>query len=228
MHQLFFIVRNAECAVAEIVSFLLIIAVLAAGIGIYSTAVLPALEASAVEKQQSSITDELCGLKSDIDLLWISGSPASICETLLPRAAGYAGTAATVYFGPGTALSFNHSAGQETVFLASLSCTSPSFHTEKQTLLYEGGAVFYDEAALLPAAVGDTHAVLVVSNDAADVILANTPIVVTAACQQRTEYQDVSGIRVADSAQAAYWRSVLSGVSSITLCTISFSAEAVP
>ena len=217
------IVPGQDNAVSEIVSFLLILAVLAAGIGIYAAVVQPELTKAEERTHLQHTAEEFCSLKSDIDLLWVLGDSGNAGGKLLPLTSADARHAGTLAFGKGTQIRFNHTAGQKTASLLYITYSPPT----QYTLTYEGGAVFSDTEVLLPAVNGDKNAVLICTEGIDDAILANTPVAVTYEYRKKETFRGVENLQIAGTYHTEYWKQTLVDVESLTLVYCILSAEAV-
>lgn len=204
-----------DAAVSEVVSFLLVAAVLAAGVSIYAVVIAPEQETSAESFALKESAAEFASLKADIDMLWLAGAPGDSRGKLLPASVGFHS------YGTGTQISFQHAGGEKTVFLAEV--TARPFGTE---LIYEGGALFLPGRAVLPAVTGEKNAVLICTETADTVLLSNTPIVLTCIRQRTATFSGVCDLQVTSS-RSRYWQEVLSGVTTLTCVFCTFSAEAV-
>lgn len=219
------IVPCREDAVSEIVSFLLILGVLAAGAGIYAAVIEPELSKAEERKHLEYTTEGFGSLKSDIDRLWVLGTPGDSGSKLLPLGAAGRSSSGTLSFGKGTDIRFNHTGGEKTVSLLRLEYTS---YALPHSIVYEGGAVFFAGDILLPAVSGETKAVLICTEQTDDVILANTPAAVTYTFQKTESFGSIENLQIADSKSSAYWQEQLKDVSAVTIIHCTVKAEAVP
>ncbi|HJJ72038.1 MAG TPA: hypothetical protein O0X95_02630, partial [Methanocorpusculum sp.] len=68
---------SADQAVSEILSFIIILGIIALGITVYAAAVLPEMEKSAEIEYDNQLSESLLSLKTGIDKLWILGGENS-------------------------------------------------------------------------------------------------------------------------------------------------------
>ena len=219
------IVSCREDAVSEIVSFLLILGVVAAGVGIYAAVAEPEIFKAEERQHLESAAERFSSLKSDIDRLWVLGTPGDSGSKLLPLGAADRTSSGTLSFGKGTPIRFSHPGGEKTASLLRLDYTYRAF---QYRIVYEGGAVFSAGDILLPAAAGETKAVLICTDQTDDVILANTPVAVTYVFQKTETFSGIENLQIAESPYSGYWQETLAGMENITLVYCTLFAEAVP
>ena len=210
-------IKKQETASAEVVSCILILAVLAAGIGIFAAVALPELDTSAEVKHKTELQNSFLSFKTALDKLWILGGPGTYGSMLLPA------ESAAVHLMPGASLSFQHTEGNATAELLCLSVLPGYYFIENQEYLLEGGAVFFDERLILPAASGAEDAVLLCFAGAEQTILANVPVTVSYRYEEAATYTNVSTLRISGTPYQEYWEETLRGTENLTL--LFFSAE---
>lgn len=213
-----------EAAVSEIVSFILITGLLTACACISFAVVLPEMEKSMEASHAEDTAGRFCAMKSGIDRLWIQGNPGLSSGQLFPLSS----SAGTFTYGKGTKLIFNHSDGQKTVYLLSLTFEPSYLRSENIPLSYEGGAVFWGSENLLPASAGRTDAVLICTAQRRENLLANVPVAICCQYLKKETFTDISHLQIADAPNAEYWKRMLSEVSRITVLEYTVSVEAVP
>ena len=217
-----------EDAVSEIVSFLLILGVITAGISIYAAAVQPELSKAEERQHMEHAADAFGSLKSGIDRLWVLGTPGDSIGKLLPLTAAEHTSAGTLSFGKGTPIRFNHTAGQTTAYLLRLEYSPPRHSAYQKPLTYEGGAVFSAGGTVLPAVTGGAKAVLICTEQKDDAVLANTPAAVTAVFRRTETFRDIDTLQIAEPPHSGYWQETLAESETVTLVYCTLFAEAVP
>lgn len=191
--------KTADDGVAEVIGFVLIIALVVSVAAVWILFYIPA-QGQAVETEHARlVTEEIADVKYGIDLLWMNGktdtnasrviSPSPVQGTDLsgllflspPLGTG------TVTVSNGTAFWINRS-GQTPVPVSSLKITfnSANYYAKDLRIVYEGGAVFRGQKnetqyVILPPSSGNTNLVLVCvpANYSEQQILGNIPLSLT-------------------------------------------------
>jgi len=191
--------RTADDGVAEVIGFILIIALVVAVSAVWILVYIPA-QGNAIEIEHSRVvTEEIADIKYGIDLLWttertgmnvsrvISPSPVEGTEVSgLLFLSPPVGTG-TITVSNGTAFWINRS-GQNPVAVSALKITynSANYYASDLRIVYDGGAVFRGQKnvtpyVFLPPSVGGTDLVLVCvpANYSEQQILGNIPLSLT-------------------------------------------------
>ena len=204
--------KTADDGVAEVIGFVLIIALVVSVAAVWILFYIPA-QGNAVETEHARlVTEEIADIKYGIDLLWMNGktgmnasrviSPSPVQGTDLsgllflspPLGTG------TVTVSNGTAFWINRS-GQSPVAVSALKITynSANYYASDIRIVYDGGAVFRGEKdempyVLLPPSVGTSDLVLITvpSNYGEQQILGNIPLGLTYKYLGEITYHDAN------------------------------------
>lgn len=212
-----------DSAVSEVISFILILAVIASVIVVFAAAVLPELEKIEEQEKDSRITESFYSLKTELDKLWILGNPGMQTGHLLPAGSAASVRSGTVSVKSGAEISFDHTDGAASAALLSISCIP---HTSKEPLQYEGGAVFRGEKLTLPHTGSVNNTVLLCFSGDEQTLTANSPVAVLYTYQHRETYTNVTNLSLSGTAHPAYWQDRLQDVKTLTLLTYAVSLEA--
>ncbi len=196
---------QSDPAVSEIVSVILILAVIIAGLAIFAAVALPQLEKENAIQTQTKAVETISNLKTGIDQLWLFDKPQTTASVIAPAGSYTTDTK--------TKILFNHSGVQKTTSLLTL---------KTQSLTYEGGAVFFEHTTLLPHSGRENHAVLICSNEE-QTLTANTPITISYTYNDAETYAGISDLQIISPNN--YWQK-LQGIDTLTLidCTIILEA----
>ena len=190
--------KTADDGVAEVIGFVLIIALVVSVAAVWILFYIPA-QGQAVETEHARlVTEEIADVKYGIDLLWMNGktgtnasrviSPSPVQGTDLsgllflspPLGTG------TVTVSNGTAFWINSSAGPKPVSSLKITFNSANYYAKDLRIVYEGGAVFRGQKnetqyVILPPSSGNTNLVLVCvpANYSEQQILGNIPLSLT-------------------------------------------------
>ena len=127
-----------DSAAAEVVSFILILAAVAAGIGISAAVILPEMEKTAEVTHSTELQDGIFSLKTALDKQWLLGVPGTYGSLLLPS------ENTALHLKPGAEISFRHTDRNKTANLLHLSALPAYTHLENRGIVLEGGAVFLE------------------------------------------------------------------------------------
>ena len=192
--------QTADDGVAEVIGFVLIIALIVAVAAVWILFYIPA-QGQAVETEHARlVTEEIADVKYGIDLLWMNGkigmnasrviSPSPVQGTDLSGLLFFSpplGTG-TVTVSNGTAFWINNSTNLPNTPVSSLKITfnSANYYAQDLRIVYEGGAVFRGQKnetpyVILPPSSGDNRLVLVCvpANYTEQQILGNIPLSLT-------------------------------------------------
>ena len=185
--------RTADDGVAEVIGFLLIIAVIVAFAGVWILIYLPS-EGNMVETDHARlVTEQFADLKYGINLLWITGregvtssrliSPSPVEGTTISGLLFLSppvGTG-TITLGKGTNFKINNNL----VTALKITYNSANYYASDIRLVYDGGAIFRNDegeaqSVFLDPSLGTDRLVLVtVNNDNEQQVLGNIPLSVT-------------------------------------------------
>jgi len=203
--------HTADDGVAEVIGFVLIIALIVAVAAVWMLVYIPA-QGNAVETNHARlVTEEIADIKYGIDLLWttenvgmnvsrvISPSPVEGTEVSgLLFVSPPVGTG-TITVSNGTAFWINTTSTQTAVSALKITYNSANYYASDLRIVYDGGAVFRGQKnmtayVLLPPSVGDTDLILVCvsSNFSEQQILGNIPLSLTYNYLGNTPYSNAN------------------------------------
>lgn len=202
----------ADDGVAEVIGFILIIALIVAVAAVWILVYIPS-EGNAVETEHARlVTEELADIKYGIDLLWTTEqTDINVSRVLSPSPVEGTALSGLLFLSPpvgtgtitvsnGTAFWINRS-GQSPVTVSALKITynSANYYAPDIRIVYDGGAVFRGEKdempyVLLPPSVGTSDLVLITvpSNYGEQQILGNIPLSLTYKYRGETTYHDAN------------------------------------
>jgi hypothetical protein len=215
--------RKADEGSAEIIGFVLIIALIVSVMSVWILIYLPN-EGNAVEIDHTRlVTGQFADLKYGIDLLWITGqegvrssrliSPSPVEGTEIsgllflspPLGTG------TITVGEGTNFKINGN----TVKALKITYNSANYYASDVRIVYDGGVVFragndVESLVLLEPAIGDDRLVIIaVSDDVAEQqLLGNIPLSFTYTYDTVTYYNNATVTFTADASNP--WTSLIS------------------
>ena len=211
-----------DSAAAEVVSFILILAAVAAGIGISAAVLLPEMEKTAEITHSTELQDGIFSLKTVLDKQWLLDVPGTYGSLLLPA------ENTALHLKPGAEISFRHTDGNKTANLLHLSALPAYIHMENREIVLEGGAVFLENRSVLPHTAGDSNTVLLCFSGEETTLLANTPVAVSYFYLDAETYTNLSSIQVSKTPYLKYWEEELRGTENLTLLSYHLALEAVP
>ena len=204
--------RKADGGSAEIIGFVLIIALIVSVASVWILIYLPNEGYSVETDHARLVTEQFADLKYGIDLLWITGhegvssgrliSPSPIEGTEISGLLFLSppvGTG-TITVGPGTIFTLTNVTSSNTINVSSLKITynSANYYAPDIRLVYDGGAVFRGDkdenpVLILPPSIGDDRLVLVnISSMSEQQILGNIPLSLTYTYKDTFNYDNVT------------------------------------
>ncbi len=191
--------HTADDGVAEVIRFILIIALIVAVSAVWILVYIPA-QGNAVETEHARlVTEEIADIKYGIDFLWATEQTGvNVSRVLSPSPVEGTEISGLLFFSPpvgtgtitvsnGTAFWINRS-GQSPVAVSALKITynSANYYASDIRIVYDGGAVFRGKKnaapyVFLPPSAGSSDLVLVTvpSNYGEQQILGNIPLSLT-------------------------------------------------
>ncbi len=232
--------HTADDGVAEVIGFVMIIALIVAVAAVWILAYIPA-QGNAVETEHARlVTEEIADIKYGIDLLWITGktdvtlsrliSPSPVQGTDIsgllflspPLGTG------TVTVGEGTAFKV----GNDIIKALKITYDSANYYASDIRLVYDGGAVFFTEgdedlSVFLAPSIGDSRLVLVsVSNTVPEQqILGNIPLSVTYTYDTVTYYNNVNVTFVTQDVTNPWTSLISSGATYANVTVVHYAAS---
>lgn len=204
--------RTADDGVAEVIGFIMIIALVVAVSAVWILVYIPD-QGNAIEIDHSRVvTEEIADIKYGIDLLWTTEQEdMNVSRVLSPSPVEGTEVSGLLFLSPpvgtgtitvsnGTAFWINRS-GQSPVAVSALKITynSANYYASDLRIVYDGGAVFRGQKnvtpyVLLPPSVGGTDLVLVCvpSNYSEQQILGNIPLSLTYKYLGNTPYSNAT------------------------------------
>ncbi|MEA5037232.1 hypothetical protein SDC9_18349 [bioreactor metagenome] len=230
--------QTADDGVAEVIGFVLIIALIVAVAAVWILFYIPA-QGQAVETEHARlVTEEIADIKYGIDLLWMNGnvgmnasrvlSPSPVQGTDLsgllflspPLGTG------TVTVSNGTAFWINTSTVQKPVSSLKITFNSANYYAQDLRIVYEGGAVFRGQKneipyVILPPSSGDTRLVLVCvpANYSEQQILGNIPLSLTYTYRDNPQTYSNANVSLYQPDPDSPWNSFLGSFSAVTVVT---------
>lgn len=189
--------HTADDGAAEVIGFILIIALVVAVAAIWVLVYIP-VQGNAVETEHARlVTEEIADIKYGIDLLWTSDrTGTNVSRIISPSPVG--GTelsgllflsppvgTGTISVSPGTNFTVVYSGGTVFVYALKIAYNSANYYASDVRIVYDGGAVFRGQKntnpyVLLPPTTGGSQLVLVaVSGGGEQQVLSNTPLGIT-------------------------------------------------
>ncbi|HJJ51293.1 MAG TPA: hypothetical protein VJ857_00685 [Methanocorpusculum sp.] len=215
--------HTADDGAAEVIGFILIIALVVAVAAIWVLVYIPA-QGNAVETNHARlVTEEIADIKYGIDLLWTSDRRGiNVSRIISPSPVG--GTelsgllflsppvgTGTISVSPGTNFTVVYSGGTVFVYALKIAYNSANYYASDVRIVYDGGAVFRGQKnktpyVLLPPTTGGSQLVLVaVSGGGEQQILSNTPLGITYKYNSTQFYPSASVTVNASSEYAGLW-----------------------
>ncbi|MDO9523324.1 MAG: hypothetical protein Q7J08_06390 [Methanocorpusculum sp.] len=234
---------TADDGVAEVIGFILIIALVVAVAAVWILVYIPA-QGNAVETEHSRVvTEEIADIKYGIDLLWtteqtgmnasrvISPSPVEGTEISgLLFVSPPVGTG-TISVSPGTNFTVVHSGGTLFVYAMKIAYNSANYYAPDTRIVYDGGAVFRgqkteDPYVLLPPSTGESQLVIVaVSGGGEQQILSNIPLGITYKYNSTQTYSGATVTVNASSEYADLWNASIGAPFSGTVTVVKYDVE---
>ncbi len=232
--------HTADDGVAEVIGFILIIALIVAVAAVWILVYIPS-QGNAVETEHARlVTEEIADIKYGIDLLWINGrtdvtmsrliSPSPVQGTDIsgllflspPLGTG------TVTVGEGNVFKV----GGDTIKALKITYDSANYYAPDIRLVYDGGAVFFKEgdedlSVFLSPSIGDSRLVFVtISNSGVNQqILGNIPLSVTYTYDTVTYYNNVNVTLVTSDVTNPWSRLISSGATYANVTVVQFVAS---
>ena len=229
--------RKADEGSAEIIGFVLIIALIVSVMSVWILIYLPN-EGNAVEIDHTRlVTGQFADLKYGIDLLWITGqegvrssrliSPSPVEGTEIsgllflspPLGTG------TITVGEGT----NFKIGGATVKALKITYNSANYYASDVSIVYDGGVVFRagnDEKSLvlLEPAIGDDRLVLIAVSDVAEQqLLGNIPLSLTYTYKETLYYSNATVTVITDTSNP--WTGLISNKTYTNVTVVRYDAS---
>lgn len=206
---------SADQAVSEILSFIIILGIIALGITVYAAAVLPEMEKSAEIEYDNQLSESLLSLKTGIDKLWILGGENS--GTMFLPGSEMLRKAGTIQIKEGGKLLLDHENGSKTASLLFVSVNSESRNLNQNRYTLEGGAVFYDGMIFLPNSGSENNVKIICFTGEEQTLSANCPITIFYTYKSSEIFRNITNLTVSSSENQNYWKERLSKIKDITI-----------
>ncbi len=237
--------HTADDGVAEVIGFILIIALIVAVAAVWILVYIPA-QGNAVETEHARlVTEEIADIKYGIDLLWtteqtgmnasrvISPSPVEGTEISgLLFLSPPVGTG-TISVSPGTNFTVVHSGGTVFVYSMKIAYNSANYYAPDTRIVYDGGAVFRgqkskDPYVLLPPSTGESQLVIVaVSGGGEQQVLSNIPLSITYRYNSTKTYLNANVTVNSSSEYADLWNASIGAPFTGTVTVVKYDVEIV-
>ena len=207
----------ADQAVSEILSFILILGIIALGIAVFTAAVIPVMEKSAEISHENQLRESLFSLKTGIDKLWILGNFGMQSGEVFFQGSENLLEGGTIQIKEGTELFFDCDEGKKTASLLFVSVTPAYRILHQSEYILEGGAVFEDNTIFIPHSRYDNSAVLICFTGKEENFAANCPVTILYAYKNSERYSKVTNLTVSSSENHDYWKNRLANIENLTL-----------
>jgi len=214
--------RKADGGSAEIIGFVLIIALIVSVASVWILIYLPNEGYSVETDHARLVTEQFADLKYGIDLLWITGhegvssgrliSPSPIEGTEISGLLFLSPPVGTGTITAGEGTNFN--IGDDTVKALKITYNSANYYAPDTRIVYDGGAVYCgdkdeDPVLILPPSIGDDRLVLInISGVSEQQILGNIPLSLTYTYKGTFNYDNVN-VSLVTSSSTNPWSSIL-------------------
>ena len=216
----------SDQAVSEILSFILILGIIALGVTVFAAAVLPEMEKSAEMSHENQLTESVLSLKTGIDKLWILGDCGMQGGTMFFLGSEKLQEGGTILIKEGTKLSFDHDDGEKTASLLFISVTSAYRTLHQSEYILEGGAFFEDGKVFLPHSGSEKSAALICFIGDEEMLYANCPVTIFYTYKNLENFSNVTNLSIISSENQAYWKKRLVSIENLTLLNYEVRAEA--
>ena len=236
--------KTADDGAAEVIGFVLIIALIVAVAAVWILFYIPA-QGNAVETEHARlVTEEIADIKYGIDLLWMNGktgmnasrviSPSPVQGTDLSGLLFLSppvGTG-TISVSPGTNFTVNDGTNHF-VYSMKIAYNSANYYAPDTRIVYDGGAVFRGQKTeapyvLLPPSTGGSNLVIVaVSGGGEQQILSNIPLSITYKYNSTKIYPSATVTVNSSSEYADLWKESIGEPFTGTVTVVKFDVEIV-
>lgn len=235
--------HTADDGAAEVIGFILIIALVMAVAAIWVLVYIP-VQGNAVETNHARlVTEEIADIKYGIDLLWTSDrtgtnvsriiSPSPVAGTELSGLLFLSppvGTG-TISVSNGTSFWVNNSTQNNLVSSLKITYNSANYYASDIRIFYEGGAVFRGKKgaipyAFLPPSVGNTKFVLVSvpENFKEQQILSNVPLSLTYTYLGETTYSNAA-VTLYQADPTSPWTAFVGTLNNINVTVVQYDVK---
>lgn len=232
--------KTADDGVAEVIGFVLIIALVVSVAAVWILFYIPA-QGQAVETEHARlVTEEIADVKYGIDLLWMNGktdtnasrviSPSPVQGTDLsgllflspPLGTG------TVTVTPGTNFTVNEN---NYVYALKIAYNSANYYSPDARIVYDGGAVFRGQKTeapyvVIPPSTSESQVVIVaVSGGGEQQILSNIPLSITYKLNSTKRYYNSTITINSSSEYADLWNASIGATFQGTVTVVKYDVE---